>query len=232
MLELNKVSQLYGQQLVLKDISFSFSEGKIYGIIGPNGAGKSTLLRVMTAMERPWEGEVAWEGRPLREPASHITCVWQRPYLFMGTVRENILYGLKLRKWSLPRQTERLERILDLFRLKEYADRYTANLSGGEAARVALARAVAPGPRLLALDEPAANLDPTHTLLLEESIRNIADKEHITTVIVTHDMFQAKRLAEETLFLSQGILEEYGPTSRIFTGPHSEKTKKFISGEL
>lgn len=232
MLELNMVSQQYGETRVLKEISFSFKEGKIYGIIGPNGAGKSTLLRVMTAMETPRGGEVFWEGRLLKEPIPHIACVWQKPYLFLGTVKENIIYGMKLRRWPLSRQKERLDRILEIFRLEEYVNRYTHNLSGGEAARVALARAVAPNPRLLVLDEPAANLDPAHTLLLEESVKNIATKEQITTVIVTHDMFQAKRLAHETIFIKNGFLEEYGPTSEIFGMPKSAETRKFITGQL
>jgi tungstate transport system ATP-binding protein len=231
-LQLKGVSRQYGQLHVLREISFTFQEGIIYGIIGPNGAGKSTLLRVMTAMERPSRGEVIWEGKPLKEPVPQIACVWQKPYLFLGTVRENILYGMKLRGWATARKKERLEIILEVFRLRELAGRDTKSLSGGETARVALARAVAIQPRLLVLDEPAANLDPAHTLLLEESIREIARQEKITTVMVTHDMFQAKRLAEETLFLNQGVLEEHGPTSRVFTLPISEKTKRFLNGGL
>lgn len=232
MLTLDQICQKYGERLVLKNITCTMAEGKIYGIIGPNGAGKSTLLRVMTAMERPLKGQVFWEGRPFLQPIPEVTCMWQKPYLFQSTVRENILYGLKIRGWSKAQQEERLEHILEIFRLREHAQRMSHTLSGGEGARVACARAVAPRPRLLALDEPAANLDPTHTLLLENSLRTICAEENMTVIIVTHDMFQAKRLAWETLFLMDGALEERGPTEDIFSSPQSEKTRKFISGEL
>lgn len=232
MLTLHQISQKYGENLVLQNITCTIEEGKIYGIIGPNGAGKSTLLRVMTAMERPLDGQVCWEGRPFAQPIPDVTCMWQKPYLFQTTVRENILYGLKIRNWSEVRQEERLEHILEIFRLGPYAHRMCHTLSGGEGARVACARAVAPRPRLLALDEPAANLDPTHTLLLENSLRTICAEENMTVIIVTHDMFQAKRLAQETLFMVNGILEETGPTETLFASPQSEKTRRFISGEL
>lgn len=232
LLELEGVSQRYGEHWVLKRVSFSFTAGKVYGIIGPNGAGKSTLLRIMTAMEKPREGRVFWEGQPLHQPAGDITCMWQKPYLFQSRVRDNILYGLKIRGWPQAQQEKRLSDILERFRLADISSKFADRLSGGEGARVALARAVAPRPRLLVLDEPAANLDPAHTLSLETALLEICAEEGLTVVMVTHDMFQAKRVAHETLFLSEGVLEEWGPTAQIFHHPQAKKTRRFISGEL
>lgn len=232
MLEIKDISQRYGEHWVLRGINFTFEEGRIYGIIGPNGAGKSTLLRVLTAMEKPKLGEVWWENRLLTQPIPQITCMWQKSYLFQTTVQENLLYGLKIRKWPRREQMERLEYLLDKFRLRELRHKYAEDLSGGEGARVALARAIAPRPRLLVLDEPAAHLDPGHTGLLENILREICRAEGMAAIVVTHDMFQAKRLAEITLFLSEGRLIEAGITELLFKEPQSEKTRRFISGEI
>lgn len=232
MLEVRNISQSYNEYSVLKDFSYSFAEGEIYGIIGPNGAGKSTLLRIITGMEKPSEGDVFWKNELLKGPTIDITCMWQKPYLLRKSVKENILYGMKIRGWSAEKQEERLNLILDKFHLKGKAHLAAESLSGGEAARVALARTVAPKPRLLVLDEPSANLDPSHTALLESSLQEVSREEKIAVIIVTHDMFQAKRIADKTIFIYEGRLQEHGITREIFSNPHSEQTEKFIRGEL
>lgn len=232
MLELRNISLAYDQQPVLENISYIFQQGIIYGIIGPNGAGKSSLLRVMTAMERPSAGQVLWAGQPLLRHSTEITCMWQKPHLFSGSVRDNLLYGLKIRGWSKTAQEERLATLLANFKLQEYEGKRVEKLSGGEGARVALARTVAPRPKLLVLDEPAANLDPSHTAQLEDALHLIVREEKISIVMVTHDLFQAKRVAGETLFLNRGQLVESGATERIFADPASVSTAKFIRGEL
>lgn len=232
MLEARNISQIYNGYPVLKDFSYSFTEGEIYGIIGPNGAGKSTLLRIITGMEKPSEGNVFWKGEMLKSPTTDITCMWQKPYLLRKSVRENILYGMKIRGWSVAKREERLNLILDKFHLNDKAHLAADSLSGGEAARVALARTVAPKPRLLVLDEPSANLDPSHTALLECSLQEVSREEKIAIIMVTHDMFQAKRIADKTIFIYNGRLQEHGITKEIFNNPHSEQTGKFIRGEL
>lgn len=232
MLELKNISHGYEGLTILKEISFQFKPGIIYGIIGPNGAGKSTLLRVLTGIERPLKGQVFWDGQEISASIKEMSCMWQKPYLFQKKVQENILYGLKVRKWEKDKQEKRLSYILKKFSLEEYAGREATSLSGGEAARVALARAIAPRPRLLVLDEPAANLDPYHTVYLESALREISQEEEITVIMVTHDMFQAKRVANQTLFITDGVLEEHGSSEQLFSMPESPKTKKFINGEL
>ncbi|MGE5580907.1 MAG: ATP-binding cassette domain-containing protein [Bacillota bacterium] len=232
MLTAEFLTQIYGERTVLKDFSFSFTANQIYGIIGPNGAGKSTLLRLLTAVEKPSYGRVFFDNQPLDHPIPEIGCVWQRPYLFQTSVSKNIAYGLKLRHWKEGDCRARVARLLSLFHLENLKDAWAPELSVGESARVAIARAIAPFPRLLILDEPTANLDPGQTLLVEEILTFVQKEAKIAVIIVTHDMFQAKRIADTTLFLRNGTLEESGPSGQLFAAPASGNTRRFIEGEL
>ena len=232
MLKAESLSQTYQERPVLRGFSYAFTEAGVYGIIGPNGAGKSTLLRLITGMEKPFSGRVFYMGVELTRPAREITCVWQRPYLFQTTVAENIAYGLRIRRWARGDRHGRVAHLLKSFRLQSLQNQTASRLSVGEAARVALARAIAPHPRFLVLDEPAANLDPGNTRLVEEVLAAIQSEEKMTIILVTHDMFQAKRLAQTTLFLAGGELVESGPTERLFASPANARTRGFISGEL
>lgn len=226
------LSQQYQGRLIVQDFTFQFQPGRIYGIIGANGAGKSTLLRLLSVMEKPSAGRVLFNGKVLTGPVPEISCVWQRPYLFQQSVRGNIRYGLRLRRWPRAAERERVQQLLEIFRLQDLKDQWAPKLSGGETARVAIARALAPRPKILLLDEPTANLDPSNTRLVERALNAVHQEEGTTIILVTHDMFQAKRLAEVTLYLSGGKLIEYGPSRTIFQSPGSEETRRFINGEL
>lgn len=232
MLTADSLSQRYDERLILQNFTFRFLPGRIYGIIGPNGAGKSTLLRLLSAMEKPSSGRVLLYGEPLERPVPEISCVWQRPYLFQGTVIDNIGYGLRIRRWRRKAEKERIEQLLDVFKLQDLRSQWAPKLSGGETARVAIARAIAARPKILILDEPTANLDPGNTRLVEEVLFRVHKEEGITVILVTHDMFQAKRLADTTLYLSGGRLIEYGRSKTIFHSPLSGETLRFIRGEL
>jgi len=232
MLNTESLTQIYQERVVLKGFSFSFAPNRIYGIIGPNGAGKSTLMRLISAMEKPYSGLIYYNGKVLEQSIPEIGCVWQKPYLFQTSVAENIAYGLRIRKWKARQRQARVDYLLKTFRLESLKDQWAPRLSVGEAARVAIARAVAPNSRILLLDEPTANLDPGNTRLVEEILAAVQTDEKMTIIIVTHDMFQAKRLAETTLFLANGELVESGPSARLFTSPANIITERFISGEL
>ncbi|HHU50238.1 MAG TPA: ATP-binding cassette domain-containing protein [Firmicutes bacterium] len=232
MLTAENLTQTYDGRTVVQNFTFEFPPGKIYGVIGPNGAGKSTLLRLLSAMEKPLSGRVFFQEKPLVEPAPEICCVWQRPYLFQRTVAENIAYGLSIRKRNRQVARRRIEELLAIFKLQELRDQRASKLSGGETARVAIARALAVQPQVLILDEPTANLDPGNTRLVEKVIRRVHQEEGNTVIIVTHDMFQAKRLADITLYLSGGRLIESGCSRQVFGSPFSEETRRFINGEL
>lgn len=228
----DSLSQKYNDRLVLQEFTFEFQPNKIYGLIGPNGAGKSTLLLLLSAMRRPFSGRVFYNGKPLEHSIPEISCVWQRPYLFQGNVIDNIGYGLRIRRWDRKAEKERIKQLLKVFKLEDLSRQRASKLSGGETARVVIARAIAARPKILLLDEPAANLDPSNTRLVEEVLSRIHQEEGITIILVTHDMFQAKRLADITLYLSGGRLIEYGCSKTIFQAPSSHETLRFIRGEL
>lgn len=232
MLVAEALSQNYQGRRIVQNFSFQFQPGRIYGIIGPNGAGKSTLLRLLSAIEKPTAGRLLYQEKVLTGPVPEISCVWQRPYLFQRHVRGNIRYGLRLRCWPRAAEQERIEQLLKVFKLWELQDQWAPKLSGGETARVAIARAVAPRPKILLLDEPTANLDPSNTRLVEKALYTVHQEEGTTIILVTHDMFQAKRLAEVTLYLSGGKLIEYGSSRTIFYSSAHEETRRFINGEL
>lgn len=232
MLEIRNISKKYGDQLVVNNVSFNFEPGKIYGIIGPNGAGKSTLLRLISAFEKPSSGEVLLQNKKLLEPTTKIACMWQKPYLFQTTVFKNIAYGLKVRGIEKREIKKRMEKILKQFRLEDLRDKPAKFLSGGEGARVALARAIACDSPIIVLDEPAANLDPPNTRMMEEILLKVQKEKNLTVIIVTHDMFQARRLADYTLFMENGIIKEANFTCELFTKPLEKSTQRFLQGLL
>lgn len=188
-------------------------------------------MYAITGFIDPNYGEVYINGSRLSSLPNYISIVWQKPYLFQGTVFENIAYGLKVRKVGKLKIKERVIEILKLFNIENIKDQKTNSLSGGESAKVAIARAVATSPQILILDEPTASLDPQSVLDIEKLILNLKMKFNITIIIVTHNMFQAKRIADEILFFADGRLIESGTTSKIFSSPKYDLTKKFISDE-
>lgn len=215
----------------------SFLPGKIYGIIGPSGAGKTTLLRIINLLIPPDGGLLYFNGSPAPENESgrlhlqrQMTLVFQKPLLFQTTVRENIAYGLKMRGVDREEIKERVDAVLHQIGLSSLGERRAQTLSGGEAQRVALARAIAFRPKLLLLDEPTANLDPANVELMEEMIFELKRSMELTMIMVTHNIFQARRLTEEVIFLYNGRVVETGETSRIFKEPRDERTKAFIEG--
>lgn len=232
MLTAEALSQVYAGREVIRGFDYTFDEPRIYGVIGPNGAGKSTLLRLLAGIEKPSSGRVLYGGEQLFRPSPDICCLWQQPYIFQATVAENIAYPLRIRRWPPAERRSRVGHLMELFHLEHLRDRPATRISGGEAARVALARTIAARPRILVLDEPTAHLDPTNTRLVEETLAALQAEEARPIILVTHDMFQAKRVADVTLFLSNGELIETGPTGRIFGSPARPGTRRFIDGEL
>jgi tungstate transport system ATP-binding protein len=161
-----------------------------------------------------------------------MTLVFQKTILFRTTVFENIAYGLKVRGFKKQEIKKRVDTLLEQVGLKELAGRHAATLSGGEAQRVALARAVAFEPALLLLDEPTANLDPANVELMERLILDLKRNTSITVIMVTHNVFQARRVTDEVIFLYDGRIVEMGETKQIFTAPHDPRTGAFIEGRM
>ena len=208
-------------------------------MIGPSGAGKSTLLRIIDLLTVPDSGAIWFNGS--RVPPSgearlllqrQMTLVLQKPLLFKTSVWENIAYGLKARNRQRDEVRDRLAALLDQFGLSELAQRRADTLSGGEAQRVVLARAVAFEPRLLLLDEPTANLDPANVQLIEKVLLDINRSTGMTIVMVTHNISQARRLSDQVVFLYEGRVVETGATKELFAAPTDPRTLAFVEGQM
>ncbi len=160
-----------------------------------------------------------------------MALVFQKTLLFKDSVWNNVAYGLRARGYSRGEVNKLVDKLLEQVGLKDLAARRADTLSGGEAQRVAIARAVAFNPELLLLDEPTANLDPVNIELIEEMIRQLNREKSITVVMVTHNVFQARRIADQVIFIDQGEIVEMGPTEKIFTDPDNENTRLYVEGK-
>jgi tungstate transport system ATP-binding protein len=228
----------YGKRTVLCIPSLTIEPGEIFAIVGPSGAGKSTLLRLLALLEAPYSGTVHLHlnGHSLSyanaSVADHrqIGMVFQKPLLLSRSVRENIAYGLRLRGERNSR--DQVDQIMERVALRNLADAHPRTLSGGETQRVAVARALVLEPRVLLLDEPTANLDPFSGRLIEDLVREQLEKHGTTVILVTHNLFQARRLATTVGLMMQGELIETGLTERFFSTPQDPRTATFVSGDL
>ena len=235
---LTDVEHRYDQRTVLRIPSLEIHEGEILALVGPSGAGKSTLLRLLALLEAPAQGtlHLHLDERPVTkdrvriQEQRQIGMVFQRPILLSRSVRANVAYGLRLR--GRRDAKDDVEAMLARVDMLELADAHPQTLSGGELQRVALARALILEPRLLLLDEPTANLDPHNVRLIETLLREQHERYHTTLVIVTHNIFQAKRLATRVGLLLDGELVEIAPPASFFDTPRDPRTSAFISGDL
>ena len=224
----------YAGRTVLDIEQLDILSSEVLALVGPSGAGKSTLLRLLNFLEPPSAGRIVYLGQALnhRVPIGTrraVTTVFQRPVLLRASVRDNVAYGLDLRGMRVDgRVTEMIERV----GLSDLARAPAHKLSGGEMQRVALARALVIEPRVLLLDEPTANLDPYNVGLIEEIVR---DQNHVrgtTVVLVTHNVFQAKRLAHRVGLMLGGRLIEIAETREFFDSPKDPRTAAFVRGEM
>ncbi len=222
------VYEVDGERLI-DGIDLQLSAGSVTVIMGPHGAGKSLLLRLLHGMIAPTAGEILWGGEPLGENIRlRQAMVFQRPVLLRRTVAANIDFVLGLRGSATP---ARRQEILDHVGLADKSRKPARLLSGGEQQRLALARALALGPEVLFLDEPTASLDPGSVLLIEEIVR--AAQDHGTKIIfVTHDVGQARRLADEIVFLHRGRVLEQTPAARFFDAPTSHEAGEYLAGRI
>ncbi len=217
-----------GRRLI-DGIDLSLTAGGLTVAMGPNGAGKSLLLRLLHGLIIPTAGEVRWAGAPMTPSLrKRQGMVFQRPVLLRRSVAANIDFALSLRGTA---STERRDALLDHAGLLAQAKQPARLLSGGEQQRLALARALALEPEVLFLDEPTASLDPASVLTIEQVVRN-ADQNGTKIIFVTHDLNQAKRLADDVLFLHQGRLLEHSPADRFFSAPSSDPAKAYLEGRI
>ncbi|HVH88223.1 MAG TPA: ATP-binding cassette domain-containing protein [Terriglobales bacterium] len=204
-------------KLIVNNVTFDVNAGELLAIVGPSGAGKSSLLRLLNRLDEPTGGSVALEGKdyreiPTRELRRQVGMVMQRPFVFPGTVAQNLRFGPQQQGKTLT--DDEVDLLLKGVGLAGYAGEEVGHLSGGEAQRVCFARALANQPKVLLLDEPTSALDESAKFEVEAVIRKIAE-EGVTSVLVTHDLRQARRLASRVAQLQAGRLIRIGSVSEV-----------------
>jgi putative ABC transport system ATP-binding protein len=214
----HQLTRVVDGKLIIADISIQVHWGDILAVVGPSGAGKSSFLRLLNRLDEPTRGTVFVEGRdyreiPPQELRRRLGMVMQLPYLFPGTVAENIRFGPEQRGAVI--SDEEIESLLERVRLSGYSDREVTNLSGGEAQRISLARTLANAPQILLLDEPTSALDAAARQDVENLINGIIHQEGLTCIIVTHDLDQASRMAERAMVMEAGQLVRMGPIEEV-----------------
>ena len=234
---LEKVSKAYGPREVLYVDSLEIQRGEVFGIVGPSGAGKSTLLRLLDFLEPPTSGQLhftnCYSSNGSRAPLDvrrRVTTVFQRPVLLNTSVYGNVAYGLRIR--GDKEVQHKVKGVLEQVGLADLIRDRARFLSGGEAQRVALARAMVIEPEVLLLDEPTANLDPYNVGLIEDIVANLNRERGTTIVLVTHNVFQAKRLAHRAALLLEGKVVEVAPVQEFFEAPRDPRTAAFVRGEM
>jgi phosphate transport system ATP-binding protein len=237
----------YGDVKALKGISLELPDRQVTGMIGPSGCGKSTLLRVLNRMYSLYpgqraEGEVIMDGRniiapdvDLNELRAKVGMVFQKPTPFPMTIYENIAFGVRLHeRLSKAQMDERVQWALSRAAIwdevKDRLQRSALGLSGGQQQRLCIARTIAVRPEVILLDEPTSALDPISTLKIEELIDEL--KRDFTICIVTHNMQQAARCADQVAFFYLGELVEVAPAAQLFTAPRKQRTQEYITGRF
>lgn len=234
---IRNLHKIYSGRQVLDIEALEIYRGEVLALVGPSGAGKSTLLRLLNFLEPPDRGSIEFEGvlyaagaeMPL-EMRRRVTTVFQRPVLLDRSVWDNVNFGLRLRGQRDAR--EKVYRAIEMVGLSALARQRARTLSGGEAQRVALARAMVLHPDVLLLDEPTANLDPYNIGLIESITRRMNQEQGATVVLVTHNIFQARRLANRIVFLMEGQVVEVAEVERFFNHPADPRTAAFVRGDM
>ena len=234
------VTKRYKDVTAVKEVSLAASKGEVLGILGPSGAGKSTLLRLMDLLELPDSGSVIIRGKPVDATTNEavglrrsIGMVLQKPVVLNRSVANNLAYALQIRGWDEDRVIDKVRSELERFGLTNRTRKNARTLSGGEMQRLCFARAMISSPDILLLDEFAANLDPANVSLLEQRIRSYASEDAgRCVVLVTHNLFQAKRMCGRIALMWDGEVVEVADKGKFFENPDDERTAAFVKGEL
>lgn len=234
---IENLTKVYGEKKVLDVPELNLEEGSITGIIGPSGAGKSTLLYILNGLEKATSGKIVFDGKELKgdpdiETRRQMSMVFQKPTVFSTTVYENVAYSLKLRGVNKGETADKVLELAKLIGLEDKLKQKAVTLSGGEAQRLSLARAIIHRPKVLLLDEPTANLDPANVAMIEKLILHAKTEYKTSVVVITHNMFQARRLSEKLVFLLSGSIVENGDAHELFSNPKDSRTLDFIEGKM
>jgi sulfate/thiosulfate transport system ATP-binding protein len=232
LIEARGIVKRFGDFTALDGISVDVPTGSLTALLGPSGSGKSTLLRVIAGLERPDEGQIVLEGEDVtRIPPQlrGVGFVFQHYAAFKHmTVRENVAFGLKIRRRPRAEVKQRVTELLELVQLARLGDRYPAQLSGGQRQRMGLARALAVDPKVLLLDEPFGALDARVRKELRRWLRRLHDETHTTTVIVTHDQEEAMEVADRVVVMNAGRIEQTATPRELYDNPANEFVMSFV----
>jgi sulfate transport system ATP-binding protein len=232
MISVSSVSKRYGEFAALDGVSVDIAPGSLTALLGPSGSGKSTLLRVIAGLEVPDEGRVVLEDEDvttLPPQRRDIGFVFQHYAAFKHlSVRENVAFGLKVRKRPKAEVKAKVDELLGIVGLAGYQERYPSQLSGGQRQRMALARALAIEPKLLLLDEPFGALDANVRAELRAWLRRLHEEVHVTTVLVTHDQEEAMELADRIVVLNRGRIEQAGAPRELYDAPANDFVMGFL----
>lgn len=230
LLSLTDISKIYGSQQILSSVSLQLEQGTIHAVVGESGCGKTTLLRIVAGLVDGASGSVHLDGKDVTKlppERRRIGLVFQDYALFPHlTVAKNVTYGIRGKTKAEKEKT--LEKLLEVMNLPNIAKRYPHELSGGQQQRVALARALALDPKLLLLDEPFSNLDPIRRQKLRDVLRDLADGQETTSLIVTHDIGDAFKVADYITILKDGVVVQTDTPANIATTPASDYVKQLV----
>ena len=231
-IELKDISKKYKDTTAVSKVNFGIEQGSLTALLGPSGSGKTTILRTIAGLELPDGGEIYIDGKcvnDLHPKDRGIGFVFQSYALFRYmNVRDNIAFGMDVKKMPKVKVNERVDELLELTGLKEYAKRYPNELSGGQRQRVAFARALAVRPSVLLLDEPFAAIDAKVRKELRKWLRDMIHRVGITSIFVTHDQEEAVEVADEIIVMSRGKIEQIGTPADIYKNPKTAFVAKFI----
>ena len=231
-IQVANVSKRFGDFVALDDVSLEVESGSLTALLGPSGSGKSTLLRIIAGLEWPDTGAITLSGSDataLTPQKRNVGFVFQHYAAFKHmTVRDNVAFGLRVRKRPKAEIGERVDMLLRLVQLEAFGHRYPAQLSGGQRQRMALARALAPEPQVLLLDEPFGALDARVRAELREWLRHLHDEVHVTTIFVTHDQAEAMDVASQIAVMNHGRIEQVGTPTQLYDEPATEFVMRFV----
>jgi len=232
-LQILDLQKNYRAVKALKSVSLDLQGNKLVVLLGVNGAGKSTLMRILAGLENANSGQILINNqkKDAKELRHISTLVFQKTAMFTMNVYNNLAYGLKIRKVPTEEIAKRIPEALEAVKLLGFENRRAKKLSGGEQQRIALARAFLLDPNVLLLDEPTANLDPNSAIIIEKAIVSKKSSQRII-IMATHNLNQARRIADEIVHIHDGEVVEAAKTEDFFENPKSEITRKFINGEL
>ena len=231
-IKVDHVCKKYGDNIIIPDLTANIKNGEFFTLLGPSGCGKTTLLRMIAGFNSIEAGTISFGDQVINELPTHqrnIGMVFQSYAIFPHlTVRQNVEYGLKIRKLPRDEMKKRVDEMLKLVRIDEYQDRLPERLSGGQQQRVALARAIVIHPQVLLMDEPLSNLDAKLRIEMRTVIRDIQRQVGITTVYVTHDQEEALAISDRIAVINHGVIQQIGKPMTIYSHPRNLFVATFI----